>query len=154
MPEADAEAHHNPCQRNQWHHPLHQTGKHRQTARHKQQAAHRQHQAGQRARHLPGEVNGARHYAGLNGVKHQPISEEQENGEEHAHPAHAKAARHIPGRAAAQLIIGIALFIELGQRALGETGRHADKRRDPHPEDRARSASGEGKCHARQVATA
>ena len=38
------------------------------------------------------------------------------------------------------------------QRAGGKLGRHANQRRDPHPENRPRSSGCDGRCHACNVA--
>ena len=154
MPQRDQQAGDDPHQSHQRHQPL-------AKPRHAFHAAHHD-QQGEEGHHDAGEVEGnvecivqcVCHGVGLHGIEDEPVGEQQEQGEEHAHPAHAQSARHIPGGPAAELPVSVTFFVELCQRAFGKAARHADNRRNPHPEHRAGAADGNRQRHACQVTAA
>ncbi len=115
--------------------------------------AAQQHQADADVQRLQmeGDGGGLGDGVGLYGVEHQTERDDQEDGEQHAHPAHAETFFHVIGRATAVVAVIVFGFVELSQRAFHKGGGHADKRHHPHPEDGAGAAGGEGNGDAGQV---
>ena len=91
---------------------------------------------------------------GLYGIEDDAVGQQEKNGKQHAHPAHAESPGHIPGRATAKVPAGVALFIKLREGTFGETAGHAEQRRDPHPENGAGATCGDGQRHACHIAAA
>ena len=90
----------------------------------------------------------------LRNVADAECRDRAEDGEHAAEPLplRAEAVFDVVHRAAAPVALFVALAVLDGQRHLGELRHHAEKRRDPHPEHRARAAEDDRARDARDVA--
>ena len=105
-----------------------------------------------------GNTEGALHRVGdgvgLDGVEDQAEGQDETDREHHAGPARLQAMGQVEGGAAAEVAVHVADLVELGQRALGVAGGHAQQGHHPHPEDRTGPAQVQGHRHTGQVAGA
>lgn len=72
-------------------------------------------------------------------------------GKDHAHPAPAQSPFHIIGRTA-DIGIPAAAFVELGEGRFDEGARSPQQGDDPHREDGSRTADGDRRGDAREIA--
>ena len=100
--------------------------------------------------------DGVGHAVGLDHVAGGDRSEQRADAEQDGEPAPVlpEAAADIAHRAAAIFAIGVHVAEADGERAFGEGESHADEGGDPHPENRAGSAQGNGGRNTCEVAGA
>ena len=144
--------HQDVSQRHEGHHQLGETGDAADAAEDDEAGEHHQGQTAHPVGDAEGDVHGQADGVGLHRVEHQTEGQQQAEGEDHSHPAHAKAALHVVGGAAPVVAILILDLVELGQGALHEGGGHADEGDQPHPEDGARATQIDGDGHTGQIA--
>lgn len=88
----------------------------------------------------------------LHHVAHEAERDDDRDREEGGERLAAETLADVVGRAAGQVAVSVAGAVELGKDGFGEDGRHAEEGGDPHPEDGARTAHGDGGGHAGEVA--
>ena len=110
--------------------------------------------AGDPGRDVEGRVEGAGDRVGLHHVAHEAERDDDRDREEGGERLAAETLADVVGRAAGQVAVSVAGAVELGEDGFGEDGRHAEEGGDPHPEDGARTAHGDGGGHAGEVARA
>lgn len=97
-------------------------------------------------------VDGRGHVIGLQTVEPQAEAEDEGDREDNAEPALSERELDVVRRPTAKRAIGIAHLPDLGERGLDERRGRADDGHEPHPEDRTRSADGDGRRDADDVA--
>ncbi len=111
-------------------------------------------ESGHQRRQAERAFDGAGDRVGLHRVEDEAEGDDQRDRENDGGPGRAQAARDVEGRSAAVLTFLVLDLEELGQRAFGVGGGHADQGHHPHPEDRAGAAQIEGDGDAGEVAGA
>ena len=94
------------------------------------------------------QIVGAQH------IEAHSIGGHQSHGENNAQPAPAKGSLDVVGRAAVAAALVVTFLVDLGQSAFDEGGSAAHQGDDPHPEDTAVAADGNGVGNAHDIAGA
>ncbi|MNC18370.1 hypothetical protein D3C75_662690 [compost metagenome] len=141
-------------QRHEGHHQLGEAGYATDAAEDDEAGQHHQCQAADPVRDAEGDVHGQADGVGLHRIEHQTECQQQTEGEDHPHPAHAEPTLHVVGGTTTVVAVFILDLVELGQGTLDEGGGHADEGDQPHPEDGTRPPQIDGDGHTGQVAGA
>ncbi len=132
------------------------TGDAPHTAEKDQGRQRRHHGAHEELVHAQGAVERLGNGVGLHHVADEAQGHDDGNGEKDREwpvPG-AHAARDVPGRSAHHMALAVGGFVDLGQNGLGKDGRHAEKGRQPEPEERPRPPKHHGRGRASHIARA
>ena len=105
-------------------------------------------------RHGEGGLERSGDGVGLHHVADEAEGDDDRNGEEHRQLPAAEALGDVVGRAAGDVALIVLGLVGLGEHGFCEDGGHAEEGRDPHPEDGAGAAHGDGRGRSGEVAGA
>ena len=99
-------------------------------------------------------VDSRGHVVGLQSVETEAKAEDEGHRKDDTEPALAERKLNVVRRPAAKRAVGIAHLPDLGKRGLDERRSRTNNGHEPHPEDRTRTADGDGRRDADDVARA
>ena len=104
------------------------------------------------ARHAEGTFHRIHKGGDIGQMQAEGSRKQRHRAEEHGQPFQPQAFADVIGRSAAKLLtVAAAHLIDLCQGTLNERRCSADQSHDPHPENRARAAKGNGSRHTGNV---
>ena len=101
----------------------------------------------------PSRTQGVAKRVALHNLVGDAETEGDEHGKEDAHPSAVKSVLHIIGRTTVKGVFSLSL-VKLCQGGFHKCCAGAKQCHNPHPEDRAWTANGNGACHTGKVACA